>query len=173
MTNDERMTKSENARDDEERFWNDGAVAIVSEEPNERRVYDLEERTARFGESVIDFARTIPQSAVTHRIIGQLVGAATSIGANYVEADDAVSKKGISQEHRHVPKGSARNETLPSDGRPCRTGIETASSNALGGSDGVTSHLLKDLEERKMIFVIRASSFLRHSSFVIRHFPHA
>jgi len=42
---------------------------------------------------IIDFARTIPQSAVTHRIIGQLVGAATSVGANYVEADDAVSKK--------------------------------------------------------------------------------
>jgi four helix bundle protein len=53
----------------------------------------LEERTARFGEAVIDFARTIPQDAVTNRLISQLVGAATSVGANYVEADDAVSKK--------------------------------------------------------------------------------
>jgi len=42
---------------------------------------------------VIDFAKTIPQSAVTNRIISQLVGAGTSVGANYVEADDAVSKK--------------------------------------------------------------------------------
>jgi four helix bundle protein len=42
---------------------------------------------------VIDFAKTIPQSPVTSRIISQLVGAATSVGANYVEADDAVSKK--------------------------------------------------------------------------------
>ena len=56
-------------------------------------MYDLEERTARFGETVIDFAKTIPQSAVTTRIISQLVGAGTSVGANYVEADDAVSKK--------------------------------------------------------------------------------
>ena len=30
---------------------------------------------------------------MTNRIISQLVGAATSVGANYVEADDAVSKR--------------------------------------------------------------------------------
>ena len=93
MTNVERMTKSENAPDYEARFWNDGAVSFVHEDPEAPPVYDLEERTARFGEAVIDFAKTIPQSAVTNRIIGQLVGAATSVGANYVEADDAVSKK--------------------------------------------------------------------------------
>src|SRR6516162_6972350 len=37
--------------------------------------------------------KTIPQNPVTSRIITQLVGAATSVDANYVEADDAVSKK--------------------------------------------------------------------------------
>ena len=77
----------------EDSFWNDGARVVGREEPNQKRVYDLEERTARFGEAVIDFAKTIPQDAVTNRLIGQLVGAATSVGANYVEADDAVSKK--------------------------------------------------------------------------------
>jgi four helix bundle protein len=93
MTNDERMTKLEIAADNETRFWNDAAAAVVREEIPEKHVYDLEERTARFGEAIIDFANTIPQSAVTNRIISQLVGAATSVGANYVEADDAVSKK--------------------------------------------------------------------------------
>src|SRR5207244_8359858 len=73
--------------------WNDEAASVVREEPSGKRVYDLEERTARFGEAVIDFAKTIPQSAVTNRIISQLVGAGTSVGANYLEADDAVSKK--------------------------------------------------------------------------------
>jgi four helix bundle protein len=87
------MTKSERVIDYEARFWNDGEMSMVREEPDDERVYDLEERTARFGEAVIDFAKTIPQSPVTNRIIGQLVGAATSVGANYVEADDAVSKK--------------------------------------------------------------------------------
>ncbi len=88
------MTKSENPRNYlEEAFWNGGATSVVREEPREKRVYDLEERTARFGEAIIDFTKTIPQSAVTSRIISQLVGAATSVGANYLEADDAVSKK--------------------------------------------------------------------------------
>ena len=55
--------------------------------------YDLEERTARFGEAVIRFAKRIPRGPDNDRLIGQLVGAATSVGANYCEADDAVSKK--------------------------------------------------------------------------------
>src|SRR6266478_367155 len=92
MTNDEGMTKSE-GRDvpADNSFWNDGA-GLVREEPEIKRVYDLEERTARFCEAIIDFAKTIPQNPVTNRIISQLVGAGTSVGANCVEADDAVSK---------------------------------------------------------------------------------
>jgi four helix bundle protein len=93
MTNDEGMTKSENAWTGEERFWNANELSVVREEPERKSVYDLEERTAQFGEAIIDFAKTIPQNPVTNRIIGQLVGAATSVGANYAEADDAVSKK--------------------------------------------------------------------------------
>ena len=93
MTNDEGMTKSEVASDREERFWKNESMVVVREEASENYVYDLEERTARFGEAVVDFAKTIPQNAVTNRIIAQLVGAGTSVGANYVEADDAVSKK--------------------------------------------------------------------------------
>jgi len=94
MTNDEGMTNSEDRKScAEDSFWNDHAELVVREELETRRVYDLEERTARFGEAVIDFAKAIQQDAVTNRLINQLVGAATSIGANYVEADDAVSKK--------------------------------------------------------------------------------
>src|SRR5436190_24274908 len=87
------MTKSEvrSARF-EDLFWDDGA-GLVREESEAKRVYDLEERTARFGEAIIDFANTIPLNPVTTRIISQLVGAGTSVGANYVEADDTVSKK--------------------------------------------------------------------------------
>ena len=87
------MTKPKARKAAEDSFWDDNIISIVREEPNEKRVYDLEERTARFGEAVIDFAKMIPQSAVTNRIISQLVAAGTSVGANYVEADDAVSKK--------------------------------------------------------------------------------
>jgi four helix bundle protein len=53
----------------------------------------LEERTAVFGEAVIDLAATIKVTPITVRLIPQLVAAATSVGANYCEADDAESKK--------------------------------------------------------------------------------
>jgi four helix bundle protein len=82
----------ENAAE-ENAFWENDEPLVVREEAPNARVYDLEERTARFGEMVVDFAKTIPQTPVTNRIINQLVGAATSVGANYVEADDAISKK--------------------------------------------------------------------------------
>src|SRR6267378_7648475 len=93
MTNDEGITKSEGARKYENSFWMDGETLLVREEPRAKPVYDLEERTARFGEAVIDFAKTIPQGPTTDRIISQLIGAATSVGANYIEADDSVSKR--------------------------------------------------------------------------------
>jgi len=91
MTNDQLMTKSEKTREDS--FWMDGETSLVREESDTKPVYDSEERTARFGEAVIDFAKTIPQGPTTDRIISQLIGAATSVGANYIEADDSVSKK--------------------------------------------------------------------------------
>jgi four helix bundle protein len=56
------------------------------------QVYDLEERTARFGETVVLFAKKIPWNPVNNRLIDQIVGAGTSVGANYCEADDGVSK---------------------------------------------------------------------------------
>ena len=55
--------------------------------------YDLEERTAKFGEEIIEFAKKIPQSYITVPLITQLIKSATSVGANYCEADDACSKK--------------------------------------------------------------------------------
>lgn len=66
--------------------------------------FDLEERTALFGETVIDFAKQIPANAVTQRLISQLVGAGTSVGANYCEADDAVSKKEFKQKIGYCKK---------------------------------------------------------------------
>lgn len=55
--------------------------------------YDLEERTAKFGESVIDFAKEINRSAINLPLISQIVRSATSIGENYCEANNASSKK--------------------------------------------------------------------------------
>jgi four helix bundle protein len=55
--------------------------------------YDLEDRTARFGEDVIRFCQHLPKDNIINPLVNQLVRAATSVGANYSEADDAESKK--------------------------------------------------------------------------------
>lgn len=60
---------------------------------NRDKVYDLEDRTALFGEKIISFCKQISQDAITRPLITQLIRSATSIGANYCEADDADSKK--------------------------------------------------------------------------------
>src|SRR3990167_58952 len=55
--------------------------------------YDLEERTAMFGEEVIILCKQLSKTIVTQPLIVQLVKAATSVGANYCEADDAESRR--------------------------------------------------------------------------------
>ena len=55
--------------------------------------YDLEERTATFGETIIIFCKKIPRSPITDSLIVQLIRAATSVGANYCEADCAETRK--------------------------------------------------------------------------------
>lgn len=59
---------------------------------NDKRL-DLEERTARFGEEIIEFSKTLPLGPIFSPLVNQLVRAGTSIGANYMEADTAESKK--------------------------------------------------------------------------------
>jgi four helix bundle protein len=66
-----------------------------TQSPNEK-VYDLEDRTARHGgEDIIEFAKSIERDEVNRPLISQVVRSATSIGANYMEADGAESKKGF------------------------------------------------------------------------------
>lgn len=60
--------------------------------PNEKIEYNLEERTAKFGEDVIDFLGKVKRNAINDPLVRQLVRASTSIGANYCEANNASSK---------------------------------------------------------------------------------
>lgn len=54
--------------------------------------YDLEERTAVFGENIIKFCMKIAHTPITNPLISQCIRSGTSVGANYSEADDAESK---------------------------------------------------------------------------------
>ena len=70
-----------------------GTATVAADVQGKAQKFDLEERTARFGEAVIAFAKKIPRNPVTLPLISQLVRSGTSVGSNYCEADDAVSKK--------------------------------------------------------------------------------
>jgi len=55
--------------------------------------YDLEDRTARFGENVIAFCRSVKSDKLAEPILHQLIRSGTSVGANYMEANGASSKR--------------------------------------------------------------------------------
>jgi four helix bundle protein len=69
---------------------------LLGEESSEARLrhpFDLEERTALFGEAIVRFLKQVPRSPNNDRLIDQLTGCGTSIGANYCEANEGLSKK--------------------------------------------------------------------------------
>jgi four helix bundle protein len=59
--------------------------------PNKK--YDLEDRTLIFAKDVVSLCKLIPKNSISLPIISQLIRSATSIGANYREANGASSKK--------------------------------------------------------------------------------
>lgn len=69
--------------------------------------FDLEERTAKFGEDVIKFCRSVKQDTITRDLTDQLIRSATSIGANYMEANGASSKKDF-RNKAHICKKEAQ-----------------------------------------------------------------
>jgi len=73
------------------------ATAWILQEGNgetrHRHPFDLLERTARFGEAIVRFSKKIPRNPTNNRLIDQLVGCGTSLGSNYIEANEGVSIK--------------------------------------------------------------------------------
>lgn len=61
--------------------------------PKKEKKYDLKERTSQFGKETIWFLKTLSYNPINTPLISQLIRSATSIGANYMEADVAESKK--------------------------------------------------------------------------------
>jgi four helix bundle protein len=84
------MTKKDNFKDKPQ-------IPMANDQQNPKKTnpkkYDLEERTAKFAEMIIDFSRMIPIDTISKPLINQIVRSGTSIGANYSEADEANSKK--------------------------------------------------------------------------------
>ncbi|MEI8143310.1 MAG: four helix bundle protein [Candidatus Berkelbacteria bacterium] len=57
------------------------------------REIEFENRLLRFSTQVIELSKNIKETNISRPIINQLVRSATSVGANYIEANNASSKK--------------------------------------------------------------------------------
>ncbi len=55
--------------------------------------YDLEDRTAKFAINVRDFVRKLPRTIANIEDGKQVIRSSGSVGANYIEANEALSKK--------------------------------------------------------------------------------
>mgnify|MGYP000851157069 CR=1 FL=1 len=69
--------------------------------------YRLEERTARFGEDTLRLCARLPKTELTTPLIKQVIRSATSVGANYMEANGAISKKDF-RNKIHISKKEAQ-----------------------------------------------------------------
>jgi four helix bundle protein len=64
----------------------------MTEDQNSKK-YDLEERTFNFAKRVIDFVNRLSKTLANIEISKQLIRSSGSVGANYIEANEALSKK--------------------------------------------------------------------------------
>lgn len=55
--------------------------------------FDLENRMSKFGKEIVIFCRNLVVDHISRIIVNQLVRSATSIGANYAEANNSSSRK--------------------------------------------------------------------------------
>src|SRR6188474_1939927 len=60
-------------------------------ESNGHHPFDLQERTAQFGEAIVRFCKQVPRDSTTDPLKIQLVRCGTSVGANYIEANESFS----------------------------------------------------------------------------------
>ena len=66
---------------------------IQSTNDQNSKHYDLEDRTFIFAKRVIEFTCKPPRTIANVEIIKQLIRASSSVGANYIEANESFSKK--------------------------------------------------------------------------------
>jgi len=109
--------------------------------------YDLEERTKEFSKNIIILCKKIPFNMINKRLIDQLLRSATSIGANYREANECDTKKDFKNKIR-ISKKEAR-ETI--------YWIELL----IDANYNMKNEMLPLLDESKQLMKILASIYLK------------
>ena len=70
-----------------------GPKQIRMTETQEKKQYDLEERTLEFARRVRAFVKRLPKTVANHEDGRQAIRASGSVGANYIEANESLGKK--------------------------------------------------------------------------------
>ena len=68
-------------------------INTINEEKHQTKQYDLEDRTFDFAKRVREISKQIPKTVANIEDTKQLVRASGSVGANYIEANESLSKK--------------------------------------------------------------------------------
>lgn len=99
----------------------------MNKENQSGRPEPLEERTLRFARDVRAFVRQLPRGVITIEDAKQLVRSSGSVGANYIEANESLSKKDFSMRARICRKEAKESrywlqlfDSLPSGLQPER-----------------------------------------------------
>lgn len=72
--------------------------------PITKHNFDLEERTLEFTKKTIRLCKNLPRNIINNELISQLIRASGSVGANYREANDSLSKKDFAHRIRITRK---------------------------------------------------------------------
>jgi hypothetical protein len=83
------MTKFQNSKQLSPSAVNSGS----NDSSHAKPIYDLEERTYQFAKAVRIFVKTLPKTIANIEDGKQVIKASGSVGANYIEANEALSKK--------------------------------------------------------------------------------
>ncbi|WP_166335292.1 four helix bundle protein [Sphingobacterium chungjuense] len=66
---------------------------------NERKIYDIKERTFEFSKSVVLFVKNFKFDLIYHSLFDQLIRSATSVGASITEGKAGSSKNDFLKFH--------------------------------------------------------------------------
>jgi four helix bundle protein len=117
--------------------------------PQDEGPYDMEERTYLFAQRVRQFVKRLPRTICTREDAPQLVRASGSVAANYIEANEALSKK----DFRMRAKISRR------EAKECRLFLRLMDVGDSSNLEEERNVLLREADELKLIL----SAMIRNS----------
>ncbi len=115
---------------------------MSTEESKHRRIYDLEERSFQFAKDVRLFIKKIPKTLINLEDCRQLLKASGSVGANYIEANEALSRKDFLMRMR-ISRKEAKESTY---------WLRLINVMNRFNNDAEWQHLLRESIELKKIF---------------------